>query len=71
MKSTKEHLTQAINWLGTRIADEIATGFKGVTARRQTPKIQDTSQTSTNATMKRQINKRESPPCPIDKVEID
>jgi hypothetical protein len=63
-------LTRVIDWLDGRIADKIAKGFKGVAARLQTSKIQDTYRISKSAAMKRYTNKRESPPCPIEKVEI-
>jgi hypothetical protein len=70
LKSREEHRTRVIDWLDAKIADEIAKGFKGVTARLQASKIQDIYRTSKSAAMKRYINKRESPSCPIDEVEI-
>jgi hypothetical protein len=70
LKSTEEHRTKVIDWLDAGITDEIAKGFKGVTARLQTSKIQDAYRTSKSAVMKKCINKRESSPCPIDEVEI-
>jgi hypothetical protein len=49
----------------------ITKGFKAREARLQASKIQHMCRTSKSASMKRYINKRESPPCPIDKVAID
>jgi hypothetical protein len=70
LNSTEEHGTKAIDWLDARIVDKIAKRFKGIAARLQASKIQDTYRTSKNAPMKRYINKRESLRCPIDEVEI-
>jgi hypothetical protein len=50
--------------------DEIAKGSEEMMKRVQAWKVQDTYRISKNAAMKRYINKRESPPCPIEEEKV-
>jgi hypothetical protein len=70
LNSREEHWTRVTDWLDARNTDEIARRFTGVEPRLQALKIQEKHRTSNNAAMIRYVNKRESPPCSIDDLEI-
>jgi hypothetical protein len=70
LNTSADHRTRVINWLEAKITYGIANGFGGAAQRSQAWRVQDTYRTSKSATMKRYINKRESPPCPIEEKKI-
>jgi hypothetical protein len=65
-----DHRTRVIGWLEAKIFEEIAKDSEGVAKRLQAWRVQDTYRTSKSVAMKRYVNKRESPPCPIEENEI-
>jgi hypothetical protein len=70
LNTSGDHRTRVIEWLEAKITDEIVKEFQGVAQRLQALRVQDTYQTSESAAMKRHINKREWPLCPIEKEKI-
>jgi hypothetical protein len=65
-----DHRKKVIEWLEAKIFEETAKDFQGVAKRLQTWTVQETSRTSKSVAMKRYVNKRESPPFPIEEEEI-
>jgi hypothetical protein len=62
---SEEHRTRVIEWLDARITEEIAKEFEDMAGKYREWKVQDTYRKSKSTAMKRFINKKESPPCPI------
>jgi hypothetical protein len=70
LNTRKDHRTKVIEWMEAKIIEEIAKDPEGVAKRLQAWRIQDRYRISKSVAMKRYINKRESPPCPIEEEKI-
>jgi hypothetical protein len=70
LNTVEEYRTKVIEWLDAKITEGITKGFEEMAEKYRDWIVQDTYRISKSAAMKRYINKKESPPCPIEEGKI-
>jgi hypothetical protein len=70
LNSSSQERARFIEWLDAKITEAVADEIKEMVERQRRWKVQDTYGTSKSAAMKKCINKKESPPCPVEQDTI-
>jgi hypothetical protein len=70
LNTSPEHIKNAIDWLESLIITELEGELKGMADLLETQMVREAYNTTKSIAMRRYINKKHSPPCSIDKDQI-